>query len=82
MLALTSRCPLGSPAAGMQGIFCLAWSSEVIQGDRFTLKWETKKENKTICLISEQIPPGNSYSDVTLYFMMCLMIFASSYLNK
>lgn len=45
-VALTSRCSLGRPAAGMQGVFCLAWSSEVIQGGRFTLKWDTKKEKK------------------------------------
>lgn len=46
-LALTSsRCPLRRPAAGMQGVFCLARSSEVIQGGRFTLRWETKTERK------------------------------------
>lgn len=45
-LALTSRCLLGRPAAGMQGIFSLAWSCEVIQGGRFTLKWETKNKKK------------------------------------
>lgn len=45
-VALTSRCSLGRPAAGMQGVFCLAWSSEVIQGGRFTLKWDTKTGKK------------------------------------
>lgn len=38
----------------MQGVFCLAWSSEVIQGGRFALKWDTKKEKKMSKLATMQ----------------------------
>lgn len=44
LAALTSWCPWACPAAGMQGVFCLARGFQVVQGSRFALKCDTKKK--------------------------------------
>lgn len=44
LAALTSWCPWARPAAGMQGVFCLARGFEVVQGSRFALKCDTKRK--------------------------------------